>query len=92
MKYLLSEGELVKVIPGSEAMEVALKLALGAEYGQFDVDPFEAAVLIGFIQDFAVEKRDTTLLASCEKSLADMRVLLDAFVLVIDTAKGINES
>jgi hypothetical protein len=58
--------EEVRIDTSQEAMNVAFALALGESPDKYGIDALEAAILIGHIRNFAVEKRNDNLVASCD--------------------------
>lgn len=87
MKYCISDEDTLRVNTelSNEAMDIAWKLSQGADYGQFDIDPFEAGFLIMIVQDFAKENQNETLLNSCNKAIDDLRIFLDAFAVIVES-------
>ena len=88
MKYCHCEGDKLYPNDGDEVIQVALKLAYGAEYGEFDIDPFEAAFLIITVQDYASETNNKPLLRSCNHAMAKLQPHIDAFAVVVDHNAG----
>ncbi len=82
MKYLYEDGNLMKV--KEEGLDVALSLAMGTDYGQFDIDPFEAAVLVSFVNDYAYETGNTNIIDSCKRAMKDLKVHIEAFAIIVE--------
>lgn len=81
------DNGVIQLKPGlvDEAMDVAYALAMGVDYGRFDIDPIEAAILLDRVKAFAEEKSLLELVASCKSALKALRIHMDAYILVVDT-------
>ncbi len=86
MRYLIEDdNDLVRL--SSEGLRAALDIAYGVDYGTFGIDPFEAAVLLAYVRDFAAQTGESKLLISCNAVRAKLRPHIEAFAIMIDRAK-----
>jgi hypothetical protein len=67
-----------------ETIDVAMSIALGADYGLYDIDPMEAYVLACHIKEFAKKTHNPDLLQNCTKSLRQLKLHCQAYQFILD--------
>lgn len=92
MKYFEEiPGERYRVIATAKdrALKIALDIVLrGADFGQYDIDAFEAGILVAWLWDAAEDAHNSDLVFKCDEALKKLKIHIEAFQLVVDSAGG----
>lgn len=85
MKFLIVKDDKILLDTSDEALDTAIALSLGEDYGKFEgLDPMEASALIVFIRGFAEKKNSPHWVSLCTSSLQKLRPILEAFCVQIE--------
>ena len=83
-KYLEVTEDIICCKTNDETIDVAMSIALGADYGLYDIDPMEAYVLACYIKEFAKKTHNPDLLQNCKKSLQQLKLQCQAYQFILD--------